>query len=386
VRVAIVSGICIERDAISAAAVEPADSAQRHQRDHRVDLFAGAMDRPVGVPHHVVPDAWQLVRHPAFRAADVVLFHWGIRYPMFEALTLLAGGGPRPVIVFHNLTPAHLVDPGERKQIEASAAQLEHALSMDPPVWTFSEENRRALHDLGVGDDRIRFVPFAVTAPRAVRDRRAPVPLRLLTIGRVTAAKGTDVLIEAVGMLAARMDVPIDLDIVGNPRLSDAAFAAALQGRIDELDIGSNVRIEPGVDEPALWDRLESAHILVCPSLHEGLCVPVIEAYIAGCRVVVSDGGNLPHLVRAPDEVVPAGDPGALASAIERIATDVTTGKPVTRPFADAVQRLYGTESADRHLHAALDELVDPIRASARPWPTLISGGVPQDERLRAST
>ena len=159
---AVVSGICVEHDAISAAAASQALEVTRHPRVERVDLFAGAIDRPVDVASHTVEDPWQLLRHPRFREADIAVFHWGIRYPMFEALTLMGATGPKPVILFHNVTPERLVEESQRPVIAASIAQLAHALSLGTPVWTFSEENRRTLIGFGVTNDRIRFVPFAI--------------------------------------------------------------------------------------------------------------------------------------------------------------------------------------------------------------------------------
>ena len=177
-------------------------------------------------------------------------------------------------------------------------------------------------------------------------------------------------LIEAIGEFASATTASFTLDIVGNLSLSDQLFAESVAHRVRELRLGDRVVFATGVDDDALWARLERTHVLICPSLHEGLCVPVIEAYGAGCRVVASDGGNLRYLVRPPDPVVPAGDATALAAAIAAVVDEVSSAVHVDRGAAREVRDLYSVESTRSYLHAALDELIDPVRATVRPWPS----------------
>ena len=78
VRLAIVVAVCADRDAISAAAVGQAALAAMLPAVESVDVFTEHIGRPLSVPGHLVRDPWTLLRHPAFRAADVAIFHWGI--------------------------------------------------------------------------------------------------------------------------------------------------------------------------------------------------------------------------------------------------------------------------------------------------------------------
>jgi len=58
------------------------------------------------------------------------------------------------------------------------------------------------------------------------------------------------------------------------------------------------------------------------PSHRESFGRAALEAMASGKPVVVSDAGNLPHLVEDAGLVVRAGDPEGLASAIVRIIED----------------------------------------------------------------
>lgn len=383
-RVAIVAAICVGREAISAAAATQAALAASLPGVERVDLFAEFIDRPLAVPGHQVRDPWDLLRHPRFRDADVAIFHWGIHCSLFDAMTLLGpDSGPRPVLMFHNMTPSALVDDERlRVTLDASAVQLAHLVSVATALWTYSEENRRALAALGVALDEIAFVPFPIQAPRPVIDRRDCDQVRLLVIGRMMRSKGTDVLVEALGLLTGTERAGLSLEIIGNPEFSYADFADGVARRIHELGLHDVVTISPDVDDEGLWQRLEAAHIVVCPSLHEGLCVPVVEAYLAGARVVAADGGNLRYIVQPPDPVVPAGDAEALANALRAVIAEVRSGADVDRSGARAVCDAYGMATTTAALQAALDQM--RRRATrAVPWPSVIEGE--PTERLAAS-
>ncbi len=135
------------------------------------------------------------------------------------------------------------------------------------------------------------------------------------------------------------------------------------------------------MDDEALAREYERADVLVSPSLHEGLCVPVIEAYAAGCNVVGTDAGNLPYVVQPPDPVVPAGDPDALAEAI---VASRGRSLPAQRSVPAGAAALVATHSRERaraELIAAVAEL-GPFRREAqgcplgRAWPSLTQAGL----------
>jgi glycosyltransferase involved in cell wall biosynthesis len=378
-KLAIVAAICVERDAISAAAAGMASAAASLDGVERVDLFATHIARALEVDGHVVSDPWALLRHARFSGADVAIAHWGIHSSLFDAWTVLANGGPEAVVQFHNMTPVALADEHLRPQLVASRVQLAHLSSLPIHWWTYSEENRRALRQSGVSS-AVRFVPFPIVAPAkgapqasAARERSGPV--RILSIGRLARAKGTDVLIAAAARMASRLDVPYSLELVGNPAYSAPEFVAEMTRRIGADGLAETVSIAPDVDDQALWCRLAHADIVVCPSLHEGLCVPVIEAYLAGARVVATDGGNLRFIVQPPDPVVPAGDPTALADALERTVREVAAGVRVDRQPAEALCRLFSLAHARRSLEAALHALAGDHPVAPSVWPAELSSG-----------
>lgn len=318
-RIAIVSGVLAEHDALSNAAVQQAELIQRVRGNMSVSLFTQWTDRSLDFDLHQVSNAWQLMCDESFLACDLAIFHWGIRYGLFDAVTLLVGQDhPRPIVHFHNCTPVDLVNDTDRANIESSIAQIAHTIGLGVPLWTFSEFNRRTLISWGATEQQISHVPFPVDPPwQRHQARRAPDGrLRLLSVGRLVPAKGVHVLIEALGRIDVSTRRSITVRIVSSPTFSDAAYRQSLEERVRELHLGRVVRFVDAPTDAALERLYRESDVVVSTSFHEGLCVPVIEAYAAGCRVIGTDAGNLPFIVVPPDPVVPAGDPDALAAAI----------------------------------------------------------------------
>lgn len=388
-KIAVVSGIVVERDAISAAACsQVAVLADLYGHD-AVAMFTTHLDRRTEVATHVVGDAWQLVTHPEFAACEIVIFHWGITNPLFDALWLL-GSDRHAVVHFHNVTPLAIAGETQREVIEQSLRQLEMVVTLPVDVWTFSDHNRETLLELGLPAQRIRDVPFPIEPRRShPAQRLASGSTRLICIGRLVPAKGVSTLIEAIGVLHRRGRDDIELVISSNSSFSTDDYVRALRQRTDDLGIDGSVRFV-NADDDSLWDLLETADIVVSPSLHEGLCVPIIEGYLAGSRAIGTTCGNLPYVVQAPDPVVPPGDAEALATAIEQVARERDAGDEWRARVEALTDRFSRARTARRladeirHLSrrsSTMDPNSDLDVSSIRPWID-----VQPDARMRRRT
>ena len=359
-KAAVVTGICVERDAISASAADQAEMLAGLPGFDEVTLIAHAHSRKCGVSTLAVDDSWSLLRALDRLDAQLVIFHWGILYDLFNALPLVAANR-RAVVHFHNATPAHLLHPDARVRAEQGIRQMQLPAMADVPLWAVSGHNRDTLVEWGYPAGAVRVVP--IVAARGVpsrRERAASDPVRLLTVGRLVPAKGVDVLVDAVRAVVDRLDHPVSLVLAGSVPFSDAAFIETLRQQIRRHRLGRVVRIKQDLDDAALRREYARADILVTPSLHEGLCVPVIEAYEAGLRVVGTDAGNLPYVIQAPDPVVPAGDADALAHAIVTVAEEVLDGTSTLPAGAAELTRHHSFDGVRDELIAALGELPTP--------------------------
>jgi glycosyltransferase involved in cell wall biosynthesis len=159
-----------------------------------------------------------------------------------------------------------------------------------------------------------------VARPGADRVAATARPVRghLICVGVLSRHKGQDVLVEALAGLADR-----DWQcVLAGPLDRDPDFAAQLRARIARLGYGHRVRLSGVLTGAALSHAYTTADLLVAPSRSETYGMAVTEALAHGLPVIAAAVGGLPEALgftadgTRPGELVPPGDPAALAAAL----------------------------------------------------------------------
>jgi glycosyltransferase-like protein len=229
-------------------------------------------------------------------------------------------------------------------------------------VLVVSEYWRRLLRDeYGVdarvvrnGVDPSRFPPVEPGRAASLHDAiGARDRFVFLAVGGIEPRKGSKTLFEALGILRGRGRHPV-LAIVGGHSFRDYE-----PYRQEALALLPGLGLQAGKDVVALgtladadlaaWYR--SADALAFPSIAEGFGLAVIEAFAADLPVVASD---LPvfqeFLTDGRDALLPAaGDPHALADALERVMTDERLRAALVAGGRAVVPSFTWTASAARH-------------------------------------
>lgn len=318
-RVAIVSGIVVDRDAISGSVEWHARLMGEMPEVSSISVFAHHVERPLpaGVDVYEMETSWDLLRHPAFAGADVAVFHFGIRYDLFDALVLMPGPGlPVPVVQYHNVTPRDLVPEDQRAIIDRSTEQAE-LIAHAERVWADSPFNREQLIEAGIDPARCVVSPIPVKALGAIRPRRGELQ-RVLYVGRVVPAKGIDTLLGAFEMLPAAVRQQAELVLCGNVGFSDSTYVTSLLQRIEDSPaLRNHVHLVGEASDEELWDLYASSDVFATASLHEGLCLPIVEASMAGCAVVGTANSNIRYLL-PPEQLAPTGDVAGFSQVLER--------------------------------------------------------------------
>lgn len=145
---------------------------------------------------------------------------------------------------------------------------------------------------------------------------RSSEPTRLASVGRVTEAKGADVLLEAFGRLAP-VHPKATLTYYG-----DGPLIPTLRDRAARLGVAERVRFAGYCDDrEAMFADID---VYVQPSRRESMSNSVVEAMARGIPCVVADAGGLPETVDygRSGVIFPSGRPERCAEAIDRVLSD----------------------------------------------------------------
>ncbi|QEE62510.1 glycosyltransferase family 4 protein [Salinibacterium sp. dk2585] len=146
--------------------------------------------------------------------------------------------------------------------------------------------------------------------------------LRIAYVGRLSPRKGVDVVVDAVGQLAAR-GVRARLDVIGTVFAGYEWYEQELRERAERLGADDAVRFHGFV--PSVWALVAESDVVVVPSRHdEPFGNTAVEALLCGRPVIASGTSGLLEATAgfAAARTVTPGDPVALADALESVSMD----------------------------------------------------------------
>lgn len=250
------------------------------------------------LPGLVVVEAYALWRGIRRQRPDVVVAHW--LAPSGLVAALFAGRSSRVVLTLHgnDVALARTLGPVARwalRRVDGVAS-----ISRD-----LGEEAERVL-GLEPGQVAVTRVPL----PTDLVPSPMPAgPPRVIAAGRASVEKGFDVLLDALERPEAA-EWGCTLVVDGPERDALARKAATL---------GDRVRVVGALPRRELFALVRDHHAVAVPSRREGLGLFALECLALGRRVIASDVGGLPEVIRDVGDgaLVPADDPRALATALQ---------------------------------------------------------------------
>lgn len=322
-KVVIVAPIAAQYDAISNAA---RNTYKLLKKQPGLDVsFITSHNEFIDVEARLVSGVSDLLRDRAFRAADLIIYGFGIYHPLIDAL-LVGNGRAKQIVRFHNITPATLVKERDRPIIEASFRQLRNLRHADL-IWADSRINAGVLIEHGINPAGIEMLPLIVDgSPRGRLQDKSAEPIELIFVGRGVAAKGLLDGIKALGRAVAAGVPPVRLSIVGNTSFSDQVYMQQCRDAVVPLGLENRITFCGTVDDPTLGELYNRADALLIPTYHEGFCVPAIEALRTGCIPIGYDAGNMTDIVNGLGSLVPTGDVEALGASLIRLLTGLGVG------------------------------------------------------------
>jgi glycosyltransferase involved in cell wall biosynthesis len=275
--------------------------------------FTGAGAEHVHVPRRSDPASVAALR-AACTDADLVHAH-GL-HASFRAALALSGRTTPLVVTWHNQAHAegaraHFLRLLERRVAKAATVVLGTSSAL-------VDRARRT----GARDARLAAVALPGRRPSRAQDRPERLKVRaelgatgrplLIAVGSLDPHRGYDVLFDAARAWR-RLDPPPLLVVAG-----EGPLRTPLQRRIEEE--GLPVRLVGRRDD--VGELLTAADLALLPGSREARSVLAQEALHVGVPLVAADAGGIRELVGDAAELVPGGNAGALADAVERLLAD----------------------------------------------------------------
>lgn len=312
-KVALIHGIVARDDAVSAAVLDTCRALGADDA-FRVRLLCSGTDHPE-IPGHIVRDLDELLFHPDYLDADVLIWHFGGSCELFNAVSIGNGRAPR-IVSFHGVTPKAFAPRASWPAVERSLEQC-HLLRDAEEVWAVGGINAEAARSFGVEPARIQELPPIVDGGTLGRPSdKARDRITILSVGSLVEARGTLELLSALDGLRGLGSVPLRLELVANVESSDPDYVKKVRSFIEAAGLGGIVTIHGSLDDASLARLHGEAHILAIPFHHESTGRQVLEALRAGCIPLGYAAGNLPVMANGLGRLVPTGDVARLEAAL----------------------------------------------------------------------
>lgn len=242
---------------------------------------------------------------------DAVVSHWAL------PSALVCGRACKEI---PHLAVMHSGDVHALSRLPFRNAMKRDIVERASTLWFVSTQLREEFGD--TASKRVVIQPMGVERARMLNEKRESIRARLgftrftaLVLSRLVPIKGVDVAIRA-----ARECTDIDLVIAGDgPERAD----------LEKLSAG-RTRFLGEVAHDAKYDLLGAADVLLCPSRTlasgraEGVPTSILEAMSYGLPIIATESGGIADVLQHERQglLINADDTHALASAMQRLATD----------------------------------------------------------------
>lgn len=355
-KIALVDTIIVKNDAVSNVARDRYFAIKEYFKNQPVEIKAYSLKNDY---------SWQetvIIRHPFevvykdFFSHDIYIFSWAIFSPFFPFIRIIKEMNPRAKVIirFHNVTPIELVAANTKNLILESYKQFV-LFDLADKIWADSEFNKQDLLNYGIKAEKIEVLPPAIqfksSKPLLLNEllaHKKTSKINLLFVGRFYPSKGVHDLIEACRYILKQGVDNFKLTLVSSLRFSDPLYLKKGLDLIKVYRLDSHIEFVEDVTEHELEEIFKRTHIFVTASLHEGFCVPIVEALYYGCYPIAYHNSNLPYIINQLGQTVDNKNVEDLAECLFKITSAFSNAheleqlkvevKGVMTPYSDFLE------------------------------------------------
>ena len=236
------------------------------------------------------------------------------------------------------------------------AIREEKIYSLADAITVPSTVAKRSFIAMGIPAEKVHVIPYGVRLDHFTRTEAPPQnSFEVLFAGQVSLRKGVPYLLQAF----ARLKHP-------NKRLTIAgAIQDDIRTLLSTLPTG-NVVFTGTLPQSQLARKMSASHLLVLPSIEEGLALVQGQAMACGCPVLATTATGAEDLFTDGQQgfIVPGRDVDALTQRMQQIADDPALQRRLSEAALLRVKTLGGWdhygETWDRLLHHLTGKPPDP--------------------------
>ncbi len=298
---------------------------------------------------------------------DMLVYHYCVGWDL--AYEVVARSHAKRVVRYHNITPPEFFRDWSESYVaacEQGRAQIDAFARLACDLYLGdSPFNIEDFTSRGVSPASCDVLPpfheieqLCSLEPEARRlPRGAPL---LLTVGRLAPNKGHMELLDALAACVRAGAGEAHLLIIGKLDPNLASYGEALLRRIQHLGLQSRVTILQDANGSELRAAFERATAFVMPSMHEGFCVPLVEAMALGTPIVALGSSAIPWTIGGAGLVWEAPDPEVFAASVTRLMRDVELREILRSRGRERYASTFATSVLEEGLRSTMRRVAQP--------------------------
>ena len=295
----------------------------------------------------------QSVSDPLFSGDNIVIYHLALTVdPMLRYLKC------RKILAFQNITDPRLFRERGLDELRMQAAiglcDVEETPQYFDAAITFSAYSRDVLLQKGWRADRVFVLPILMRweqfhhAPDAgVLQRYQDGRTNILFTGRIFPSKRQEDVIRAFAAYR-QYDATARLFLVG--KVASEHYYQRLLRLAKSLHVAQDVIFPGHVRFSEYLAYYQVADVFLCMSVHEGFCIPLVEAMYFQLPIVALARTAVPDTLGGCGVLVDTAEPETVAAAVHRLMSDAEERKRILAGEATRLQELQADTLEERYL------------------------------------
>ncbi len=206
--------------------------------------------------------------------------------------------------------------------------------------------------EAGIDRKKMRLAPYGVDLSRFYPcAQRSENAFRILFVGGVSVRKGISYLLNAFQQLQYERKY---LTLVGS-------ISPEVEDIIKSLRCDATISVMGHVPQERLKEIMSVNHVMVLPSVEEGLACVQAQAMACGCPVIASQNTGAEDLFEDSKEgfIVPIRDAEAIADRLQVLADDPDLRLRMSEAALQRVKSIGGWEQYGQRMYQIFSELIE---------------------------